>query len=387
MPAVVADEVALCTGLIGKRLVEDVQALVQIEEVVRGSLTKQHGDVDLDALLREVDGAVLVELGVQVGNTGSRLAEEGAIRPLASGGSPDLRLVDVPGEHVRSGRVEQCRPRGAGNTLGGETLGQVVPGDLRSQCVQSCPSLVRELVQRRHRLVAAAIAPADGPKDGVVGDGRARGVGVVCDPVERGDVVDDDLYVLGLAGRILHVGQAPALSVAPLVDADHAEARIEHRLHVSRGRGGSAPVPAVGMKDHRDVQSGVDQRGAGLEDRDHDLLGVTGVGELHPGGFVRRKGLGPCGRGGGDHKGRAAGGEGAIHEGAPVLSGSPPASVSGSLHGVRHVEFTFLPRDRLLPDHLAVVESVDGQRRADRLEVRFLRGRFHLAHRRWGELP
>jgi hypothetical protein len=198
--------------------------------------------------------------------------------------------VHVLRKHRGARRVESSDPRGPGDLLGSKALGQVVPGDLGSKGIEASAALVRDLVQGRHRLVAASVAAADGAQHGVVCDHRAARVPVVAYPVESRHVVDDGLDVLGLLRRVLDVRLAPAVAVPALVDAHDPEAGVEETVDLGRHAGRPAPAPPVRVEDDGGLRGRA--RAARLEDGDRYLGSVVRV--LH--GCVRDDGSWSLGR-------------------------------------------------------------------------------------------
>ncbi|OKI18654.1 hypothetical protein A6A25_39565 [Saccharothrix sp. CB00851] len=119
---------------------------------------------------------------------------------------------------------------------------------------------------------------------------------------QRRDVVDHPDDVLALERRVAHVCLAAALAEAALVEADHAEARVEVPLDRSRF-GGAGAAPAVDR--HPVLRRG----GGGLEDGEADVhrSGCQRFGFRHTGDadVVRIGGFRVRGRGNGDgHSGR-----------------------------------------------------------------------------------
>ena len=251
--AVVADEVGAGAGLVGHR-VEVVEALVEVEQRVGGTLTPQRWDVQPHAAIRderapldETGGPVGSERRVDVGRTRGGDAADSAVWPLARGCAVHVGLLDVAGGVVHGDALEQREPRRPRDVLRAQGLGQVVPGDLGSERVEPGVARLEGLGQRRDGLVAAAVAATDREDGRVLEAERVVGgrIDVTEHPVQVLDDIEQSLDVLCLQFGVLHVREVTRLSEPALVEREPSEPGVEPVVHV-RGPG---TAPAVAGED------------------------------------------------------------------------------------------------------------------------------------------
>ena len=290
--AVVADEDALRAACVRERTVPVLETLLEREQVVGLALAEQHRDVESATGVGVPLRPVLREERGQIGLTGRR-----SVRPVTGRGAVGEALVHRRGVRVRAGGVEGGDPQRAYDAFRRQALGEVPPGDLGGERVEPGRSALHQVGERADELVAAAVGPADRADDRIVGDGRARGVGVVRHPVEPGDEIDELRDVLTLERGVLDVCLAAALAEPALVEAEHAEAGVEPALERRRRRSAAA-TPAMAVEDERHLLRG---RGAGrLEQRVADVDRRRGVrlGDALDAAVRRRDGVGREGRDG-----------------------------------------------------------------------------------------
>ncbi len=248
--AVVADEDRARTRPRSQGPLEVRQPLVEVEQIVRDPLTEQHRNVQLPPLRHMPGRTVLSEEGIQVPPSLPR-------RPSPSRDQYDERRRDRRWKVRTATRIQQGQPHRPRRLVRSQAALQIPPGHLGRQRVEPGPALVPQLGERAGELEPTAVRSADRADQRITRP-------LASHPVQAGDEVDEFDHVAALEVGVHHVCDAGALAETALVEAQHAEARVEPGLEGGRVLGPAAG-PAVAVHDQRDrVRRG---RAGGLEER------------------------------------------------------------------------------------------------------------------------